>query len=180
MLFLDVEMPGKTGFDLVTDLKRLNIQTCIVFQTAFDKYAIHAIKNAAFDYLLKPIDPNELREVVAKYRASKDTSILSGRIDELLSHLNQHKKMRFNTRQGFIMIDPAEIVYCQADWSYTEVYLSTGQKIVVSMNIGKVGDLLDPERFFRLNRSVIVNLESIAAVDRKSHKCVIWSCVICL
>ncbi len=173
MLFLDVEMPGKTGFDLVSDLRRLNIKTCIVFQTAYDKYAIQAIKSAAFDYLMKPIDPEELREVVAKYRAGKPHSQLAGKIDDLLSHLNAHKKIRFNTRTGFIMIDPAEIVYCQADCSYTEIFLTTGTKHVVSMNIGKVEKLLNPERFIKLNRSIIVRIDSIMTVNRKTHQCTI-------
>lgn len=129
ILFLDVEMPGKTGFDLVADLKRLNIQTCVVFQTAFNHYAIQAIKTAAFDYLMKPIDPEELREVVEKYRAVKPHAHLSGKIDELMVHLNAHKKIRFNIRSGFIMIDPAEIVYCQADWSYTEIFYPTARSM---------------------------------------------------
>lgn len=173
ILFLDVEMPGKTGFDLVSDLRRLKIQTCIVFQTAYDKYAIQAIKSAAFDYLMKPIDPEELRGVVAKYRAGKPQSQLAGKIDDLLLHLNAHKKIRFNTRTGFIMIDPAEIVYCQADWSYTEIHLSDGTMQVVSMNIGKVGELLHPSHFFRLNRSVIIRIEFVTKVERKTHQCVV-------
>lgn len=173
ILFLDVEMPGKTGFDLVTNLTQLNIQTCIVFQTAFNHYALQAIKSAAFDYLMKPIDPEELREVVAKYRAGKPQSRLACRIDDLLSHLNAHKKIRFNTRTGFIMIDPAEIVYCQADWNYTEIFLSSGTKHVVSMNIGKVEEQLNPNLFFRLNRSVIICRDTVESADRKKRECVI-------
>ncbi len=173
ILFLDVEMPGKTGFDLVADLKRLNIQTCVVFQTAFNHYAIQAIKTAAFDYLMKPIDPEELREVVAKYRTAKPHTHLAGKIDELLAHLNAHKKIRFNTRTGFIMIDPAEIVYCQADWSYTEIFLSSGTMHVVSMNIGKLEELLHPSHFFRINRSFILRIDSIVSVNRKTHQCII-------
>ncbi len=173
ILFLDVEMPGKTGFDLVADLKRLNIQTCVVFQTAFNHYAIQAIKTAAFDYLMKPIDPDELREVVAKYRAAKPHTHLTGKIDELIAHLNAHKKIRFNTRTGFIMIDTAEIVYCLADWSYTEIYLRNGTMHTVSMNIGKVEELLNPKTFFRLNRSVIIRRNNIESADRKKRECVI-------
>ncbi|HNW74255.1 MAG TPA: response regulator transcription factor [Bacteroidales bacterium] len=173
ILFLDVEMPGKTGFDLVADLKRLNIQTCVVFQTAFNHYAIQAIKTAAFDYLMKPIDPDELSEVVAKYRAAKPHTHLAGKIDELMAHLKAHKKIRFNTRTGFIMIDPAEIVYCQADWSYTEIYLRNGTRHTVSMNIGKVEELLNPKIFFRLNRSVLVRIDVVVSINRKTHQCMI-------
>lgn len=169
ILFLDVEMPGKTGFDLVSDLRRLNIQTCIVFQTAYDRYAIQAIKSAAFDYLMKPIDPEELRELVTKYRAGKPQLQLSCKIDDLLSHLNAHKKIRFNTRTGFIMIDPSEIVYCQADWNYTEIWLSKNKREVVTMNISRVAELLSPETFVKISRSLLINRLLIGKLNRKSR-----------
>lgn len=173
ILFLDVEMPGKNGFDLVAELQRLKISTCIVFQTAYDQYAIQAIKHSAFDFLLKPIDPEELKTVVSKYRSSHKQTDLNHKIDQLMLHLDAHKKIRFNTRQGFIMIDPAEIVYCQADWSYTEIYFVNGKMHVVSMNMGKVEGLLNPAHFFRINRSVMVRIDSIVTVNRKAHQCTI-------
>lgn len=88
-------------------------------------------------------------------------------------NLNAHKKIRFNTRTGFIMIDPAEIVYCKADWSYTEIFLSGGTMHVVPINIGKVEELLNPKIFFRLNRSVILNRDAVQRVDRKRKLCTI-------
>jgi len=171
ILFLDVEMPGKSGFDLLADLRKLSITPCIIFQTAFDKYAIEAIKNSAFDYLQKPVDRESILAALSRYRAQAKGHNLDDQIHNLLYHLDRHKKIRFNTRQGFIMIDPSEIIYCQADWSYTEIYQSNGKKEVVSMNIGKVEALLDPARFFRINRSVVINLGFLVSVDRKRHKC---------
>ena len=171
ILFLDIEMPGKSGFDLLADLRKQEITPCIIFQTAFDKYAIEAIKNAAFDYLLKPVDRDAILAALSRYKSRIQRQNLGDRINDLLTQLNLHKKVRFNTLHGFIMIDPAEIFYCQADWSYTEIYLTGIKKHVVSMNIGKVEALLDSTRFFRINRSVIINLGSLVSVDRKRHKC---------
>jgi two-component system, LytTR family, response regulator len=173
LIFLDVEMPGKSGFDLLADIRKLNINPGIIFQTAFDKYAIQAIKSAAFDYLLKPIDKAELLESLVKFRNSRNHHNLEEKVEHLIKQIRPVEKIRLNTRSGFIMIDPTDIVYCKADWSYTEIYLSDGKMIVVSMNMGKVMDLLDSTRFFRINRSMILNLSKISSVNRKNHKCVI-------
>lgn len=103
ILFLDIEMPGKSGFDLLDDLRKLEISPCIIFQTAFDKYDIEAIKNAAFDYLLKPVHREAILSSLVRFKTRVRDQRLDERIRDLLSHLNQHKKIRFNTRQGFIM-----------------------------------------------------------------------------
>ncbi len=173
LIFLDVEMPGKSGFDLLSDIRKLNIKFGIIFQTAFDKYAIQAIKSAAFDYLLKPIDQAELLEALVKFRNSRNQQHLEEKVEQLIRQIKPVEKVRFNTRSGFIMINPAEIVYCKADWSYTEIYLSDGKMIVVSMNIGKVEALLDPDAFFRISRSIIIAIKAIASVNRKNHSCII-------
>ncbi len=173
ILFLDVEMPGKTGFDLVADLKRRNIQTCVVFQTAFNHYAIQAIKTAAFDYLMKPIDPDELREVVAKYRVSHKKEGFEDKIDRLLDHLNPHKKIKLHTSRGFILIDPNEIYYCEADWNYSIVYYGDQQKETLCINLGKLLEMLPSTYFFRINRSIAINTRYLTCVSRKTHKCTI-------
>lgn len=173
IVFLDIEMPGKNGFDFLTDLRKLNISPCIIFQTAYEQYAVEAIKNAAFDYLLKPLSKDELSAALARYRSRDKKHELAVRIDSLLSHFNLHRKIRFNTRSGFIMIDKSQIIYCLADWSYTELHLETGKREIVSMNIGKVEKLLDETAFFRLNRSVIIRRDSVHSVDRKKKQCII-------
>jgi DNA-binding LytR/AlgR family response regulator len=85
ILFLDVEMPGKSGFDLLNDLRKPEIQPCIIFQTAFDKYAIEAIKNAAFDYLLKPVDREAILTSLSRYKARKRQYQLGNQIADLLT-----------------------------------------------------------------------------------------------
>jgi len=169
ILFLDVEMPVKSGFDLLTDLRKLSISPCIIFQTAFDKYMIEAIRFAAFDYLLKPIDREELQAALARHKSQVRQRNLDERIADLCRFLDRHKRIRFNTRRGFIMIDPDEVIYLKADWSYTEIRLSKEKSETVSMNIGKVEELLPHDLFVRISRSVIINRNYIEKLDRKAR-----------
>jgi len=171
LVLLDVEMPGTSGFDLLADLKRVDLHPNVIFQTAYDKYAIRAIKNAAFDYLLKPVEREALLEALARFRASGSLQRLDKKIDALYHHLNQHRKLRFNTRQGFILIDPTELVYCKADWSYTELYFSDGTMKLATMNIGKIEQILDTDKFVRISRSVVINTAFLLSVNRKDHAC---------
>lgn len=169
LLFLDVEMPGKSGFDLLEELRKLDLSPCIVFQTAYNQYAIEAIRHAAFDYLLKPVDKEDLLKVLARYRGHCQQDGLTGKLDELIRHLHEHQKIRFNTRHGFLMIDPSDILFCQADWSYTELWFDRERKEIVSMNIGKVSGLLPVGMFAKISRSILVNTKFIDKFDRKSR-----------
>ena len=168
LIFLDVELPRKSGFDFLEDLKQLNYHPCIIFTTAYDKYAIQAIKHAAFDFLLKPIDPEELTLTINRFLSNTQQYSIEDKIDHLLEHINP-TKIRFNTRQGFSLISPAEIVYCQADWNYTELWLGKEKKEIITMNIGKVEKLLPDGQFLRINRSVIVNLHFLNKLIRKNR-----------
>lgn len=169
LIFLDVEMPDKTGFDLLADISKLKISPGIIFQTAFDKYAIQAIKNSAFDYLLKPIDRAELLEALKKFRNIRHHNNLEEQVEHLINKIKPIEKIRFNNRTGFIMIDPSEIIYCQADWNYTEIWFSKEKKELVTMNIGKVENLLPENMFVKINRSVIINQHFIQELNRKNR-----------
>ena len=169
LIFLDVEMPGKTGFDLVAQIRRLGINPCIVFQTAFDKYAIQAIKNAAFDYLLKPIDKEELLESLIKFKYSKLHHNLEEQVENLIHYIKPTEKIRFNARAGFIMIDPNDIIYCHADWNYTEIWLIKDKKEVVTMNLGNVEKLLPEILFAKISRSLLINRAYIVRFNRKTR-----------
>jgi len=119
--------------------------------------------------LLKPIDPDELSLTITRFLSSSRQTTVEDKIDRLLEYVNPNHKLRFNTRQGFILISPAEIVFCQADWNYTEIYLGNEKKEVVSMNIGKIEEMLSPDQFLRINRSIIINQLFIGKLDRKSR-----------
>lgn len=171
LIFLDVEMPGKKGFDLVEELRHLEIYPNIVFVTAHQEYAIRAIRCAAFDYLLKPVDLQELNYVVNHALSHKLNHNLPKKIDHLLAQLNKSKRIRFNTRSGFILVNPYDIIYVEADWNYSTIVYINQTKETVCLNIGKVENMLPSNEFFRINRSTIINLNYLKKTEIKSRIC---------
>jgi two-component system, LytTR family, response regulator len=171
LIFLDVEMPSKSGFDLVQDLHRLNLSPCIIFQTAFDKYAIEAIKHAAFDYLLKPIDREELLETLVKFRTFNEYNQFDNRVERLIRHLNPIRKIQLKSKNGFILVDPNEIYYCESDWNYSIIFYGLGCKETLCINLGKLLEMLPSLSFFRISRSVVINIKYLTRVSRDKNIC---------
>jgi len=171
IVFLDVQMPKKDGFELVKDLKKFNLKTTIIFVTAHNEYAINAVKVSAFDYLLKPIVFDELKEAVMRFRCEQKNGLNEQKVDALLDIINKQEKICFNTRTGYIYISIDEIVFCQADVNYTEIHFSHERKEIVTVNIGKVEELIGQSKFFRISRSHIINTDYLVKADRKSKSC---------
>jgi two-component system LytT family response regulator len=166
LIFLDIEMPGKDGFALFQDLPDNKKIPGIIFVTAFDQYAIKAIKNGAFDYLLKPVDDRELKKCIEKYSLKiKENRKLPQ--TEKTSDLHERiTRIKVNSRTGIYFIKPSSIMFCKAEGNYTTI--CTGEKKhLCSLNIGKLEKLLSEIGFRRLGRSYILNLEYISIIDRK-------------
>ncbi len=171
LVFLDVQMPVKSGIDVVRELLNHEINTTVVFVTAYEKYAIQAIKLAAFDFLLKPVDPDELHEVIRKFQAKKLQHQHNSKFDDLLRQLNHEDRIRLNTRSGFILVDPSEIIYIQADGNYSEIFLSSQRREIVTQHLGSLVEMLPGEKFMRASRSCLINLTYLRKVDRKNREC---------
>jgi two-component system LytT family response regulator len=171
LVFLDIRMPIKTGFDLVSELRNLNLDPVIVFVTAYDEYAIQAFKVTAFDYLLKPVDPDALADTLNRYSGSRAATDFRQKVDHLLHHLHHDDRIRVNTRSGFLLIDPAEIAYVLADGNYSEIFFSLTQSEVVTINLGSLLEMLPDGHFLRLSRSAFVNRAFLYRVDRKKRIC---------
>ena len=170
IVFLDIDMPNKTGFDLVKELRQYNVSPTIVFVTAFNEYAIEAIKHSAFDYLVKPVDIDDLQETIARYNAERNKNELSDKIENLLKCLNK-EKIRFDTREGIIYLYPDDITYCKADGNYTYIYCNRDEPPrIITMNIGNLAKLL-PENFIRISRSLIINKIYLFEINRKARRC---------
>lgn len=168
ILFLDVKMPGRDGFDILNGLNRRKyFKSLVVFTTAYDEFALKAFEYSAFDYLLKPIDPSRLLESISRYRSRK-LNLYEQHIDMLLSTL---KKMSFNTVSGVIFIDPDDVVYVEAEGNYTDFHFWAGRKETVTQNLGSVERLLDNRRFYRVDRSTIINLTCLKKVSISKHTC---------
>jgi len=165
IVFLDIQMKGETGFDLLTRLPEINF--ALIFTTAFDKYAIKAFRFNAIDYLLKPIVTDELIEAVnkVKQRTVPSQSISKGQVEQLYRDIKNpkknHDKIAIPTAEGFIVIPVDEIIYCHADSNYTEFYLTDKKCILSSYTLKQYDEILTPQSFFRGHRSYLINLAHV-------------------
>jgi two-component system LytT family response regulator len=180
IVFLDIEMPGGDGFSLLESFDRPNFH--IIFTTAHAAYAIKAIKFAALDYLLKPINLNELKIAVEKavnMRITGHDEWLPEKIDVLKSNRsNSHfdfKRIALPNGDGIDFYDIKDILRCEADRSYCKFYLDGGKEILISRSMGEFEDLLNECNFFRVHKSHMVNLHHIKKYVRGTGGYVILS-----
>ena len=159
VVFLDIEMPVENGFKLLEYYDQPTFD--VVFTTAYDQYAVKAFKFSAIDYLLKPIDLEELRIAVEKVKSNKAES-KKPQYETLQYNINNKlKKLALPTLEGYSFIDLDEILFCEASNNYTIVCSTSGKKVVVSKTLREYEDLLTEFNFFRVNRSHLINLNYI-------------------
>ena len=170
IVFLDIEMPGKTGFDYMREIQKYNRDFYVVMVTAFNQYAIEAFKYAAFDYLLKPVDRVELMKTLQRFKADKKEKLLSEKTRLLFEKIN-YRPVKLKTVNGFVLINPDEVAYCVADGNYANVYMKNGDKVFVTCYLNDVVKSLPESDFFRINRSVFINLGLLRRVNKKNRKC---------
>ncbi|QMW01169.1 LytR/AlgR family response regulator transcription factor [Spirosoma foliorum] len=171
LVFLDIQMPGKTGFDLLAAFEKADFG--VIFTTAYQEYAIRAFRFSAIDYLLKPIDPDELQAAVGKYKSQllginpQQVKILKDYIDEpRQARLNERNKnanqrIALPTAEGIHFVQMTDIIQCESLGSYTKFHLAGSKPIVVSRLLKEYEEILDNYYFFRVHQSNIVNLEHI-------------------
>lgn len=163
IVFLDIKLKDENGFDLIRRLKDYDVDPFIVMVTGFDQFGMDALKAGAFDYLMKPVDPEELLKVISRFRQKQSQ----------LQPTESSKKIRFNTLGGFILVDPAEVFYCKAEANYTDIFLINQNKHTISMNIGSIEKMLSQPRFFRISRSIIINIKYLTEINRGKRFCVL-------
>jgi len=163
LVFLDIAMPDSNGFELFEHLPNPTFET--IFITAHEEFAVKAFRMAALDYLTKPIDYRLLMESVARFKEKQQLKGRDKRMKLLLENLNNNptsfNKIVFPDYQGFNAIRINDILYCQADGSYTHIYLLDGKKITTSKLLKQVVDMLPQETFFRIHKSYVVNINQI-------------------
>mgnify|MGYP001810720329 CR=1 FL=1 len=173
LVFLDVQMPEKNGFQLVDYFKKYLLNTTVIFVTAHAEFAINALKVSAFDYLLKPVIMNQLTETILRFKAEKHLVSKDRKVDLLLEMANKPCKLKFNTRSGYILVSPDEIMYCEADVNYTSIYFSRDNREIVTINLGRLEEILSPYSFFRISRSILINTIFLKKADRQKKKCLL-------
>jgi DNA-binding LytR/AlgR family response regulator len=172
LVFLDIQMPGKDGFQFIDAVNELGHEPGIIFVTAFDNYAIQAIRNSVFDYIMKPVRQEELFQAISRFRKRNNQGQVHG-LTDLISALRHQEpgKMKLNTRSGYSLINPSDILYCKADGNYTHIQLINGNYELTTQNLGSVESLLQHGSFFRVSRSYLVNIKYLSRVDRKTSQC---------
>lgn len=169
LILLDVEMPDGTGFDLLKKLMPIDFQ--VIFITAHNEFAVKAFKFSALDYLLKPVDPEELVMTLQKaQQVQKQTQIqmqLSILLNNIQDFAGEVKKLVLKDADNVHIVSISEVMYMQADNNYTSFFLTDKRKIVISKTLKEYEQLLEGKGFFRCHQSYLVNLNYILRIDKR-------------
>lgn len=157
LVFLDIEMPQMNGFVMLQQLSFKDFE--LIFVTAYDHYAIKAIRSCALDYLVKPVEAQELKLAVAKAEEMRSKNNSTSQLDLLLEHLQkkQPRLLTIPTSDGLQFINIDDIVYLEASDNYSNIYLSTNQRFLVSRTLKDFEELLPADIFIRIHHSSIIN-----------------------
>jgi len=172
LVFLDIEMPVNDGFWLADKLRKLQIPLTIIFVTGFNKYAIQAIRYAAFDYITKPVDVDLLEKCMQRYLKEREQNTFQKKVERLKKFLNE-EKLRLTTHTGFVVLPLSTIVYCEAQGNYTTVFLVDGQTETICLQLGLLEEKLSNPIFARISRSVLINTEYLQSINRKTKTVVL-------
>ncbi len=173
VIFLDIQLKDGTGFDMLNAIEERNFQ--VIFITGHDEHAIKAFKYSALDYLLKPIDTDDFKNVVKKLSEKSSLADFNRRLSHLesISTENVFHKMAFPSKEGIVYVELDDIVHLNSDGSYTTVYTSKDQQILVTRLIKEFEEMLPQTQFFRTHKSHIVNLQYIEQFLRADESLVL-------
>ncbi len=171
LVMLDIEMPGMSGFDFLN--KATNSNFDVIFTTAFDKYAIKAIRFSALDYLLKPVDKIELqnalnRHILKQQNHPQRQLLVSNLLNNLQQKDQQTFKLALSTTEGVSFFEPRNIICCEGENNYTRFFFTNHKPILVSKTLGEYEEILTDYQFIRIHKSYLVNSKHIVKLDREN------------
>jgi len=162
-VFLDIEMPKMDGFQLLKKLEFRDFD--LIITTAYDDYAIEAFKESAIDYLLKPVDSDDLVRAVSRIKYHKENNSLGEELKKVLlatQNNSDKKKVPLPLSGKIVFVRPEEIIYCKADGNYTEIYMINNKKEMLSKKIKSVEELINNKIFCRVHNSYLINTQYIS------------------
>lgn len=161
-VFLDIEMPEMNGFTLLQKLQFRSF--AVIITTAYNQYAIQAIKEQALDYLLKPVDNDDLKGVLHRLKSintSKDYHVQFEKTLKTLSKVNSSGTIQIPVNKKILFIKPNDIIHCESDGNYTKVFLENSSDIYVTKKLKEIERLLSNYPFFRVHNSYLINMEKV-------------------
>lgn len=168
LVFLDIEMPGLNGLDFLKQFPRRDF--FVVFTTAHSNYAINAFKLDAIDYLLKPVDPDDLQRTIAKVEKALQKELMETKLMAAVDKINdldgQPKKVKLSFDGKIVFYDPNEIVYCEGEGNYCHIFLECNEKLLLTCKLKDLEDILPSLYFYRIHNSYIINLSKVKAFHR--------------
>jgi two-component system LytT family response regulator len=163
VVFLDIQMNQETGFDFLSKVKKKNFE--VIFITAYSEYAIDAIKFSALDYLLKPINIDQLKNAIEKAESKQSKDVFKDKFEYLLQNFKAENSENFKlvlpTGDGLMFINFKDILFCEASSNYTVFHMRDGKNYIVSKTLKEYEDLLSNYNFFRIHNSYLINLREI-------------------
>jgi two-component system LytT family response regulator len=168
LVFLDIQMPHMNGFELLEQLPNKNFK--IIFTTAYNEYAIQAIRFSAFDYLLKPIDSDELQASVHRFLETKEDyrqqfDLLKNIMHNIQAPSSDEFRLALPTKEGVHFLMPNEIIRCEAVGNYTKFFTDKSRTYIISKTLGEYDTLLTPHNFIRTHKSHLVNKKFVSFID---------------
>ena len=174
LVFLDIAMPLGDGFQLLESLPKIDFD--IIFVTAYNQYAIRAIKFCAIDYLLKPINALELKQAVNRVVVNQTQKVQRQKLELLLANMQQtQQKIALPQTDHVAFIPIEDIIRCQGEKNYTWFYLKDGRKLLVSQTLKEYVDLLEDAHFFRVHQSHLINLHQVQKYSRRDGGYIVTS-----
>jgi len=168
LVFTDIELGDSSAFDMLQQLSSVNFE--VIFTTAFDKYAIQAIKFSALDYLLKPFSKEDLAEAINHYEQKQNKQQSAQQFDALFHNLKyiqkDSKKIALPTSGGLTIVPVKEIIRCQAEVNYTNFFLASKNKMLVTKTLKEYEELLNEYDFIRVHNSNLINLHHVKSYSR--------------
>jgi two-component system LytT family response regulator len=164
-IFLDIQMPGLDGFKFLEHFPNRNFE--VIFVTAHAEHAIQAIRERAFDYLLKPVDRSDMESLLDRIQGN----LIKESINSASNNLTLEKeKIAINMDDQLILLDPDEVIYCESEGSYSYIHTMNGGKLLVSKRLKLLGNLFSKFRFYRIHHSFLINLEKVKSYEKSTGK----------
>ncbi|MGE4587285.1 MAG: LytR/AlgR family response regulator transcription factor [Mangrovibacterium sp.] len=174
LVFMNPVIPGHSGIKLTEMLKKNRLSCHVIFISDDEKQVISAIKNNVYDFLLKPLKKEDVALAISRFREQQN-SRPEKKLSRIFGELGSKQKLRLSSTNSHVLIDPEDIVYCEAEGSYTSIYLDNGNRELSNNYLGMIARNLPKPNFYRISRTYLINLNKLIRVNKPTSTCILQS-----